>query len=203
MNATISPVGRARQPSDFERINDLGLDDLVESGPLGQALVYEETFLLPVLWELRSSRRRRILLVDDDEMVLASVALVLESDGYDVFLARNGGQAVAQCRRHHPELVLADLSLPQGNGWSALEAIEGIRPLMPMIIITAQPFQFERAAAFGADALMEKPLDFDVLLRAIAELLAETPEERRLRISGQNFTTKKLASAGEGDSCQN
>ena len=202
MNAIITPIGRARHPSDFRRTGDLELDGVVGSERADQGLGCAETLVLPVQWEPELPHRPRILLVDDDEMVLASVALVLEGDGYDVFLAGNGGEAVEQCQRHYPELVLADLSMPRRDGWSALEAIEGIRPLVPIIIITAQPFQFERAVAFGADALMEKPLDFDVLLREVSELLAETKEERRLRITGHDFTTKRLASAGEGDSCQ-
>src|SRR5881394_930909 len=98
MNATITPIGRARHPSDFRRASDLGLDGVVESEPARQGLGCAETLFLPVHWEPEQPHRPRILLVDDDEMVLASVALVLEGDGYDVFLAGNGGEAVAQCR---------------------------------------------------------------------------------------------------------
>jgi CheY-like chemotaxis protein len=138
--------------------------------------------------------KKRILLVDDDERVLTSVALVLEGERYDVILASNGYEAAAQCQRHRPDLIVIDLNMPLKDGWATLETIEGLRPFMPMIVITARPLQYERAIAFGVDALMEKPLDFPVLLAEIDKLLNEPEHERLARLTDQNFRTIKLSS---------
>lgn len=143
-----------------------------------------------------TSTRKRILLIDDDEQVLASVALVLEGEGYDALLADNGYEAVLQCRRHRPDLIVVDLNLPLRDGWTTLEAIEEVRPFLPMIIITGQSVQFDRAVAFGVDVLMEKPLDCAALLAAVEKLLAEPSYERLARITNQNFRTARLNSAG-------
>ena len=145
----------------------------------------------------RTAPCKRILLVDDDEQVLTSVAQVMESEGYVAILAANGCEAVAQCRRYRPDLIVVDLNMPLKDGWATLEAIEEVRPFLPMIVITGKPLQFERALAFGVDALMEKPLDLPVLLAAIGKFLTEPAYARLSRITNKNFSTIKLSSVRE------
>jgi len=140
--------------------------------------------------------RKCILLVDDDEQVLTSVGLVLEEEGYDAVLASDGCEALSQCQRHHPDLVIIDLNMPLKDGWATLGTIEQLSPFLPMIVITARPFQYERAVAFGVDALMEKPLEFPALLAEVTKLLNEPIHKRLARLTDRNFKTVKLGSKG-------
>ena len=188
MNTVSSPVCRARTnrkpPECFQ--NRTGFPGRQPS---------EDKPALPALAEVPPRRwKQRILLIDDDEQVLASVALALESEGYDVILAGDGFEATMKCQHYRPQLVLVDLNMPRFDGWRTLEVIERLQPMLPMIVITAQPLQYERAVAFGVDALMEKPLDFPVLLAAIEKLLSEPPHERLARITAAGFATQRLGS---------
>src|SRR5258706_10071614 len=107
---------------------------------------------------------KRVLIVDDDALVRASLAAVLDCEGYEVYGADDGQAAIQSAVAHEPDLVLLDLNMPQMDGWSAFMKLEQMRPLIPVIVITARPHQYEHAVRLGVDAFMEKPLNFPVLL---------------------------------------
>ena len=136
--------------------------------------------------------KKRILLADDDDGVRESLSQVLAMEGYHVIPAANGRQAMACLRGGSPDLVLLDIHMPGLDGWQTLERMERRRPLIPVIVITARPNQYRHAVGAGVDALMEKPLDFPRLLKAIAVLLAETPQQRLTRLTRPDFATASL-----------
>src|SRR5262245_7518052 len=70
--------------------------------------------------ETQQNSGKRILLVDDDEQVLTSVGLVLKEEGYDAVLVSDGCEAIVQCHRYHPDLVIIDLNMPLKDGWATL-----------------------------------------------------------------------------------
>lgn len=141
-------------------------------------------------------RRGRLLLADDDPAVRDSLALVLESEGYEVVQARDGKEAVLQFQEYHPDLVLLDLNMPRQNGWSAFEAMEALRPLVPCIIITAKSNQQDCAQGHGIDVLMEKPLDMDQMLNAIRALLEEPRQQHISRVTSSDFRTWCIPGTG-------
>src|ERR1043166_1790151 len=137
--------------------------------------------------------KAKILVADDDEPVRKMVARVLESGGYKAIQAGTGREAVAKFRANQPALVLLDLKMPEEGGWSAFDEFSRIDPMMPVIIITAWPDQYEQAVRRGIDALMEKPLDLPLLLETIVDLLSESEEQRTKRLTDRTFTTAFLA----------
>jgi len=130
--------------------------------------------------------KKRILLVDDDPQIRESLYKVLRSEGYEVVLAANAQESVDKFDPERTDLLLLDLNLPGQSGWDIFERMSFLNPLLPIIIITGRPFQFEMAAAAGVGALIEKPLDIPYLLRSITELLAEPPETRIERLAGMH-----------------
>lgn len=136
----------------------------------------------------------KILLADDDESVRDSLQKVLEGAGYDVVAAADGRQAVRLFNQETVDLLVLDLGLPNWSGWEVFELVTSRFPLLPVIIITGQTDQFKTAAAAGAGALMEKPLDAPLLLDTIAQLLAEKPESRLLRRCGYVNSTRHIIS---------
>ena len=140
--------------------------------------------------------KKRILLVDDDEQVLTSISLVLQEQHYEVIMASDGYEAMIKCQHYQPDLVLMDLNMPRLDGWKTIEAIDRLEPLVPIIVITARPQQYERAVGSGVDAFMEKPLDFPVLLDAVERLLNEASTQRMSRIASREFKTLRLGSTG-------
>jgi len=136
---------------------------------------------------------KRILVADDDSSVRSGLAAVLELEGYVVDEAHNGIQAVTRAIEHAPDLVLLDLNMPHWDGWAAFSQLDRVTPLLPIIVITARPNQYEKALRLGVDAFMEKPLDFPTLLEAIASLIQEEPARHIRRITDRKFVTRLLS----------
>ena len=137
----------------------------------------------------------RILIADDDVLVRGSLAAVLESEGYVVDEAHNGIEAVNRAIKQTPDLVLLDLNMPLWDGWTAFNQLDRVIPLLPVIVITARPNQFEKAVRLGVDAFMEKPLNIPILLRAIQRLTKEDKGRHLRRITNPSFVTRLLGSA--------
>jgi DNA-binding response OmpR family regulator len=142
--------------------------------------------------------KNKILLADDDKSVRRSLARVLESEGFDVLTAEDGRAAVREFIAEFPDLVLLDLNMPDKDGWEAFDLIETLHPFVPVIIITARPHQFGRAKMAGADALMEKPLDFPLLVQTVNRLLREPDDKRLARVCSSEFATEWLANESTG-----
>ena len=100
-----------------------------------------------------------VLIAADDSVVRGSLAAVFESEGYVVDEARNGIEAVNRAIERSPDLVLLDLNMPHSDGWTAFSQLDRVTPLLPVIVITARPNQYEKAVRAGVDAFMEKPLN--------------------------------------------
>jgi len=122
--------------------------------------------------------KKRILLADDDPGIRQMLGRVLESEDYEVITAKTGRQAAALCLANYPDLALLDLNMPDKDGWEAFCLIKTTQPLVPVIILTARPNQYEKAVEMGAHALMEKPLNLPLLMETIRDLLAEYGADR-------------------------
>lgn len=137
-------------------------------------------------------RHNRILLADDDALVRGSLAAVLESEGFVVDEAETGIKAVLRAIEQPPDLVLLDLNMPQGDGWTAFSQLDRVTPLLPVIVITARPNQYPKAVQLGVDAFMEKPLNIPILVGAIKHLTSEDEQRHVRRITNRKFVTQLL-----------
>lgn len=135
----------------------------------------------------------RILIADDDTLVRGSLAAVLESEGYAVDEACDGREAITRAIANKPDLVLLDLNMPQWDGWTAFSQLDRVTPLLPVIVITARPNQYQKAVQLGVDAFMEKPLNIHILMRAIKRLTSEDKNRHERRITNRTFVTQLLA----------
>ena len=138
----------------------------------------------------------RILIADDDALVRGSLAAVLESEGFVVDEAQNGIEAVTRTIAHTPDLVLLDLNMPRWDGWTAFSKLDRVTPLLPVIVITARPNQYQKAVQLGVDAFMEKPLNIPILVRAIKRLTSEDENRHVRRITDRAFVTQLLGNTG-------
>ena len=134
------------------------------------------------------------MLADDDSSIRTMLGRILETE-HCVVVASTGREAASQfLSGHPPDLVLLDLNMPDKDGWEACHLIRTLDTLVPVIVITARPNQYEEAARRGVDALMEKPLDLPLLIQSIDDLLRESDESRYRRRHDPNFKTAFLAS---------
>jgi two-component system response regulator GlrR len=135
------------------------------------------------------------MIADDDPVVGGSLAAVLECEGYIVEQALNDGQLVRLAIKNTPDLVLLDIDVSHWDGWAAFSQLERATPLVPIIIITARPAQYEKAARLGVDGFMEKPLDIPLLVDAIKRLVVEDSHTRVERITRKEFVTEFIGGA--------
>lgn len=120
----------------------------------------------------RPARRATILLVEDDTTVAFMLTDVLESTGYGVLLADTGAAARTQVERHHPDLIILDLVLPDEDGLVLCSVLKTIASV-PILICSGTK---RRRDAFlslklGADDFIAKPFDMYDLLARVEVLL--------------------------------
>jgi len=128
---------------------------------------------------------KKILIVEDDQNIARALAIRLKNSGYEVSVAPDALTGVEIALRKPPDLVLLDISLPAGNGFTVAERIQSLIPTAtPLIFLTAskQPGLREKAKELGASAFFHKPYDADDLLGAIQLALIGAPvvEEREV-----------------------
>lgn len=107
---------------------------------------------------------KRILIVEDEELIAELVQRKLQDEGYYVFVAKDGEDALKQIKEKRPDLILLDIVLPRLNGFDVLAELEKDEELklIPVIIISnsGEPEEIERAKAAGVRDWLVKT-DFD------------------------------------------
>ena len=119
----------------------------------------------------------RILVADDEPGVRGFLRAALEQGGYQVTEAANGKQALEEARAGNTDLVITDIVMPEQEG---IETIRALRRDMPGIGIIAISGAFggqflKTAQLLGADAVLSKPVNAEVLLAKVAEVLKLRP----------------------------
>jgi len=119
--------------------------------------------------------RKRILLVDDDHEIVESMRTVLEANGYQTLVARDGNQGLAMVEREDPDLVILDMMMPKRSGFLVLEWLRRNRRVPTRVImITANEGSRHKAYAemLGVDDYIRKPFPMDRLIESVGRLLA-------------------------------
>ena len=105
--------------------------------------------------------RPRILLVEDYDDAREMYRDYLEFAGFQVDTARDGHEALEQARKHAPDLILMDLSLPGLDGWEATRILKNDAATSHLTIVAlsahALAAEGDRARAVGCDGFIAKP----------------------------------------------
>lgn len=109
-----------------------------------------------------------ILVVDDEQAILRSVRTNLARHGFDVEVAESGLAALDVYSRHHPDLVLLDLGLPDIDGMEVIQEIRS-RGATPIVVLSVRGAETDKVAALdlGADDYLTKPFGVGELLARI------------------------------------
>jgi DNA-binding response OmpR family regulator len=110
----------------------------------------------------------QILVVDDAEKIRSRVRMLLEQAGHAVLEAGTGREALRVLYAEKPDVVLLDVSMPDMDGWEALERIRELT-WVPVLMVTARDAPPERVRGLrgGADDYIVKPFEPDELLARI------------------------------------
>ena len=120
---------------------------------------------------------KKILVVEDNPDNMTLVTWILEDEDYEVHGAQTGELGIEMAESEHFDIILMDISLPGIDGKEAtrhLRAQDRFKTL-PIIALTAHAIKGEDQAILdsGVTDLLTKPLDEELLLKRISELLAE------------------------------
>ena len=137
----------------------------------------------------------RILLVDDEEDILEFVSYNLQREGFRVYSARNGLEAIEMAGKVKPDLVILDVMMPEMDGIAACEEIRKLPCCKNVIIafLTARGEDYSQIAGFeaGADDYITKPVRPKVLISRVKALL-----KRSGGISADNTDNSKILNIG-------
>ena len=116
-----------------------------------------------------------ILVADDDPDILSIVSISLETQGYTVYKAANGREAVDLARQHHPDLVLMDMMMPVVSGYEAVTELKADASTHDITIVglsaKAMATDMERATDVGIDGYITKPFRIAQVLSVVESYL--------------------------------
>ena len=125
--------------------------------------------------------KEKILIVDDDPQLRRGLDIRFRANQYDTAHASDGVSAISMARKETPDLIILDLGLPAGDGFTVMERLQAFADLacVPVIVVTARDPRTNRQRALqaGAVAFFQKPVDNEELLAAIQQALRASPTE--------------------------
>jgi len=124
----------------------------------------------------------KILVIDDDPDILDALAMILESQGYQVFTARDGIEGLANLKAEKPDLMILDLLMPKMDGFAVCKELQDPRwskfKNMPILILTSvredasrRRYELETGLELNVDDYVEKPISPDILLQRVERLV--------------------------------
>jgi CheY-like chemotaxis protein len=127
--------------------------------------------------EQQMAPKKKILIIDDDADMRRGLSARLKASSYETAFAVDGVSAVSAALREKPDLILLDLGLPGGDGYTVMKRIQDLAPLIgtPIIVVSArEPSTNEqKSISAGAEAYFQKPVDIEGLMSAISKSFAE------------------------------
>lgn len=135
----------------------------------------------------------KVLVVDDEPDILEFMEYNLAREGYRVYLATNGQEAIDMAKEVHPDLILLDVMMPQVDGIEACKILRKMPEFKNTFIVflTARSEEYSEISGFnaGADDYISKPIKPRVLLSRINAILRrKSKETKEVKIVVGNVT---------------
>jgi len=126
----------------------------------------------------------RVLVVDDHAQIRRLMAIYLEREGFDVFQAEHGAEALLLLERQVVDLLVVDIMMPKVDGYELVDKLRRASYSLPVLMVTAKDTFGDKKMGFevGADEYLTKPIDMDELVLRVKALLrrAKINFERRI-----------------------
>jgi two-component system alkaline phosphatase synthesis response regulator PhoP len=137
---------------------------------------------------------KKILVADDEPDILEIISYNLRKEGYEVFTASDGNEALEKARLHHPDLIILDIMMPKKTGVEVCQILRTQQEFSQTLIIFLTALSDEavqiKGLESGADDYVTKPISPKVLIsrvNAIFRRIKQEPtENKRIRIG--NFS---------------
>ena len=125
-----------------------------------------------------------VVIVDDEPIVRMDLKEMLESKGYSVVAeARDGFDAIAECKKHNPEIVFMDIKMPMMDGLSAARVIHEEGLAQTIIVLTAYSGKeyVDNAVESGVSGYLVKPISENLLVPTIELAVSRSREIKSLK----------------------
>lgn len=120
-------------------------------------------------------KKKKLLVVDDEKDFIDTLAERLEARGFEILRAYDGKEGLEKAYKDSPDLIILDIAMPVMNGFDLCRKlkIDDKVKKIPVIMLSAkfQPNDVKFSMELGAEAYLTKPLELDVLLEKVRELL--------------------------------
>ena len=121
---------------------------------------------------------KKVMLVEDDKDTIRAMGVRLRSAGYNLIVASDAISAISMARKDRPDLIVLDLGLPGGDGFTVMQRLKSNYELMlvPIIVVSARDplINEERALQEGAEAFLQKPVENAEFLASIERALSKS-----------------------------
>lgn len=123
---------------------------------------------------------KKILIADDEQQLALAVKIRLQSKGYQVLTAADGGQALELIAQQHPDLVILDILMPVMDGYTCLREINRRygRGKIAIVILTARDRMKDLFELEGVEDYIIKPFDHEDLLLRIERVFKRRGEDQ-------------------------
>lgn len=123
---------------------------------------------------------KKILIVDDEPSILMSLDFLFRKKGFEVFIARDGKEAIELLNEHQPDLTILDIMMPEVDGYEVCTYIRNTPPLAQSGIIflsaKSKKSDMEKGLQLGANAYLTKPFSTRELLQNVENILTSTEQ---------------------------
>lgn len=122
----------------------------------------------------QAKKPHHVLVVDDDSEIVETIAVALQSHGYEVSTAHDGNQGIAYAESKKPDIIVLDLMMPRRSGFLVLERLrQNTSAQMPVILITGNEGVRHKkyAELLGVNDYILKPFTMVELLDSISNIL--------------------------------
>ena len=116
----------------------------------------------------------KVLIVDDEPNIVLSLEFLMNQQGYETRVARDGDEALAEVEGFRPDLVLLDVMLPRRDGFEVCQRLraDGWSELkILMLTAKGRDVEIEKGLALGADGYVTKPFSTAELVGRVADML--------------------------------
>ena len=142
-----------------------------------------------------SERQPRVLVVDDDPNIRELLTQEFTEGGYNVSVAGDGREALAQVRRERPDVILLDVMMPEMNGFDVAAVLKNDPTTMEIPIVILSIVQDrDRGFRLGVDRYLTKPIDTDLLFREVGTLIEQRKSHKRVLIVDEDESTLRSLS---------
>ncbi|MDX2282240.1 MAG: response regulator [Saprospiraceae bacterium] len=117
----------------------------------------------------------KVLIVDDEPNIVIALEFLLEREGFAVYKAYNGQQAIAQAQQLVPDIIVLDVMMPGMDGFEVARQIRNNPALeyTKIVFLTAKGTQRDKETGYahGAEYYLIKPFDNEVFVATILEIM--------------------------------